>query len=99
MALIDRVLRRARRKGAPEGFSGVSWYEIGKKSATSLVREAFGSTKRPPRVGYEMMLPETTRHGHKGNWLLTNRGGQYELQFHYSDPVGEQIMKLMREGR
>lgn len=82
--LIERILRRtAKRKGAPEGFSGTVWYEISPVAAGKLVREAFGSTHRPPRPGHEIEFPPTTYRGHAGSWALSNRGGQYELMFYY----------------
>jgi hypothetical protein len=83
MDLVDRILKRAKRKGAPEGFSGTVWYEISSITAGKLVRESYGDRRRAPRPGYEIDLPPTTRHGHPGHWLLSNRAGRYELQFMY----------------
>ena len=88
-SLIDRVLKRAKKRheNPPHwliGSSGTDYYVIGLKSATDLVREAYGAGRRAPRVGYGVDLPSTTFNGHKGHWLLSNRGGKYELLFMYA---------------
>ena len=85
MALIDRVLRRAKKNRASPTWlaGGLDYYKISARAAGQLVREAFGPHKRPPRPGYEMDLPDGTFNGHPGHWTVSNWGGQYEIMFHY----------------
>ena len=79
---VDRALRRAKQNRASHAaIGGVAYYSgIGKKTATDIVREAFGPTATPPRRGRQVVI-EGTHDGYPGRWLLTNRGGTYELQF------------------
>lgn len=87
MDLIDRILKRAEKKRASPAWlsGGIDYYKISSRAAGLLIREAYGAQRKPPRPGYVVDLPLTTRDGRPGYWSLSNYGGSYELMFHYKE--------------
>lgn len=87
---IERAIKRGQTKRASPAWldGGIDFHVISAVAAGKIMREAYGSQRRPPRPGYSVDLPKTERTNakgwtHRGHWALSNRGGQYELMFHY----------------
>ena len=65
-------------RGAKKGTGGHA--KISSRAA-GVVARAEGV--KLPRPGYVVDLSTTTYNGYRGNWMLSNYAGKYELAFHY----------------
>ncbi len=90
--LIDAILKRSKKRthggGNVAPGATFTYWEISPQSAKTLVQQAYGPQARPPRLGYETVLPETKKkddHGSswRGKWIVSHERGKYELRFSY----------------
>lgn len=93
MTAIEKVLKKAQRKKEYSTImpSGLTYFVISRASAKAIMEEDYPG-KPVPRPGYGVDLRDTIYkaeysgdvYDRKGHWLLSNRGGKFELQFMYA---------------
>lgn len=84
-AYMEAVIKRAeKRRWSHPAAGGGDYFVISARTATGLVQSCFGSDATKPGPGREVSFEPTRFEGRRGHWVLTNRGGGYEIRFSYA---------------